>query len=109
MADAPSWADYRALAQRVSAIAEGRGAAGEEVSAELMRAMQDYVDNFGHVRLPSSRRLNPPCLLEGLSDDVLLRVFSLAPFLTHGTLHVVCSRLKTLLRSPEFLKQRVQK
>ena len=49
-----------------------------------------------------SRRLNPPCLLDGLSDDLVLRLFSRAPFMTHGTLHVVCRRLKTLLRSPEF-------
>ena len=54
-----------------------------------------------------SRRLNPPCLLDGLSDDLVLRVFSRAPFMTHGSLHVVCRRLKTLLRSPEFLQQRV--
>ena len=58
-----------------------------------MRAMQDYVDSFGHVRLPSSRRLNPPCLLEGLSDDVILRVFSRVPFSMHGSLHVVCRRV----------------
>ena len=51
-----------------------------------------------------SRRLNPPCLLDGLSDDLVLRMFSRAPFMTHGTLHVVCRRLKTLLRSPEFLQ-----
>ena len=54
-----------------------------------------------------SRRLNPPCLLDGLSDDVVMRMFSRAPFTTHGTLHGVCRRLKTLLRSPEFLQQRV--
>ena len=54
-----------------------------------------------------SRRLNPPCHLDGLSDDLVMRMFSRAPFMTHGTLHVVCRRLKTLLRSPEFLLQRV--
>ena len=55
----------------------------------------------------SSRRVNPPSAFDALSDDVVLRVFSRAPFMTHGTLHVVCRRLKTLLRSPEFLQQRV--
>ena len=55
-----------------------------------------------------SRRLNPPCHLDGLSDDLVMRMFSRAPFMTHGTLHVVCRRLKTLLRSPEFLQQRVE-
>ena len=54
-----------------------------------------------------SRRLNPPCLLDGLSDDLVLRLFSRAPFMAHGTLHVVCRRLKTLLRSRAFLTQRV--
>ena len=59
-------------------------------------------------RMPRrSRRLNPPCHLDGLGDDLVLRLFSRAPFMTHGTLHVVCRRLKTLLRSPEFLQQRV--
>ena len=47
------------------------------------------------------------CALDGLSDDLVLRLFSRAPFATHGTLHVVCRRLKTLLRSREFLQQRV--
>ena len=37
-----------------------------------------------------SRRLNPPCLLDGLSDDVVMRMFSRAPFTTHGSLHAVC-------------------
>ena len=55
-----------------------------------------------------SRRRKPPCHLDGLSDDLVLRLFSRAPFMTHGTLHVVCRRLKTLLRSPEFLQQRVE-
>ena len=57
--------------------------------------------------LRRSRRLNPPCLLDGLSDDLVLRLFARAPFMTHGTLHGVCRRLKTLLRSPEFLQQRM--
>ena len=55
-----------------------------------------------------SRRLNPPSALDGLSDDLVLLLFSRAPFMTHGTLHVVCRRLKTLLRSPEFGQQRVE-
>ena len=108
----PSWAKYRALAQRVSAVAKCREAAGEEPpSAELMRAMNDYLDNGGPVRPPSilkARRLDPPTALDGLSDDLVMRMFSRAPFMTHGTLHVVCRRLKTLLKSPEFLQQRVE-
>ena len=58
--------------------------------------------------LRRSRRLNPPSALDGLSDDLILRLFARAPFMTHGTLHVVCRRLKTLLKSPEFLQQRVE-
>ena len=49
----------------------------------------------------------PPGALDGLSDDLVFRLFLHAPFETHGTLHVVCRRLKTLLRSREFRKQRV--
>ena len=44
--------------------------------------------------------------LDGLSDDLVLRLFLRAPFETHGKLQVVSRRLKTLLRSREFLKQR---
>ena len=107
---APSWAEYRALAQRVAAVAECGEAAGEEPCAELMRAMHDYLDHRGPVRPPSkasARRLNPPTALDGLSDDLVMRMFSRAPFMTHGSLHAVCRRLKTLLQSPEFLQQRV--
>ena len=93
-AHTPTWAEYRGLAQRVSAVAKCREAAGEEPpSAELMRAMNDYLDNGSPVRPPSNikaRRLNPPTALDGLSDDLVMRVFRRAPFLTHGTLRVVC-------------------
>ena len=54
-----------------------------------------------------SRRLNPPSRLDGLSDDLILRLFARAPFMTHGTLHCVCSRLKFLLRSDDFRKLRL--
>ena len=49
-----------------------------------------------------------PSALDGLSDDLVLRLFVRAPFAAHGTLHVACRRLKTLLRSPAFLQQRVE-
>ena len=45
--------------------------------------------------------------LDRLSDDVVLCLFSRAPFTTHGQLQVVCRRLRTLVRSREFLQQRV--
>ena len=105
-AHTPTWAEYRALLQRASAVAECREAAGEEPPcAELMRVVRDNLDNGGPVRPPSNaRRLNPPTALDGLSDDLVMRMFSRAPFMTHGTLHGVCRRLKTLLRSREFLQ-----
>ena len=43
-ADAPTWAEYRALSLRVRSVAESREAAGEEPCAELMRAMQNVQD-----------------------------------------------------------------
>ena len=46
--------------------------------------------------------------LDGLSDELVLQLFSRAPFVTHGTLHAVCRRLKTLLRSREFRQQRAE-
>ena len=45
--------------------------------------------------------------LHQFNDGLVRRLFLRAPFATHGTLHVVCRRLKTLLRSREFLQQRV--
>ena len=45
--------------------------------------------------------------LHQFNDGLVRRLFLRAPFETHGTLHVVCRRLKTLLRSREFLQQRV--
>ena len=56
----------------------------------------------------SRRRLNPPSALDGLSDELVILLLSRAPFMTHGTLHVVCRRLKKLLRSSEFRQHRVE-
>jgi hypothetical protein len=58
--------------------------------------------------LRRSVRRDPSSALDELGDDVILRVFSRAPFMTHGTLHGVCRRLKNLLRSREFRQQRVE-
>ena len=52
--------------------------------------------------------LEDPVGFEALGDDLVRTAFLRAPFMTHGTLHVVCRRLKALLRSPEFLQQRVR-
>ena len=51
----------------------------------------------------------PPVLaaLHQFNDGLVRRLFLRAPFETHGKLHVVCRRLKALLRSREFLQQRV--
>ena len=45
---------------------------------------------------------------DALSDHLVLRVFARAPAMTHGTLHAVCRRLKSLLRSQVYLKQRLE-
>ena len=90
-ADAPpSWADYRALAQRVSALADGREAAGEEPCAELMRAMQHYVDNFGRVRS------------EGFLDFLRLNVLDLLKISTFS----VSGFLSPKASSSPYLPQR---
>ena len=51
----------------------------------------------------------PPVLaaLHQFNDGLVRRLFLRAPFETHGRLHAVCRRLRTLLRSREFLQQRV--
>ena len=41
-----------------------------------------------------------------LSDDLVLRACLRAPFMTNGSLHAVCQRFKSLLRSDDFRKQR---
>ena len=64
--------------------------------------------NFGMEPPAQAPALEEPVGFHALSDDLVQRAFLRAPFMTHGTLHVVCRRLKTLLRSPEFLQQRVE-
>ena len=45
---------------------------------------------------------------EALSDDLVLRACLRTPFKTHGSLHAVCRRFKSLLRSDDFRKQRLE-
>ena len=52
--------------------------------------------------------LKDPVGLDALSDDLFLCAFVRAPFVCHGTLHAVNKRFKTLLRSDDFLKQRLE-
>ena len=51
--------------------------------------------------------LEEPVGFEALSDDLVLRALLRAPFTTHGTLHIVCHRFKSLLRSDAFRDQRL--
>ena len=55
-------------------------------------------------------RLGPvlDALDDGADAPLVIVALARAPFTTHGTLRVACRRLKTLLRSPEFLQQRVE-
>ena len=50
--------------------------------------------------------LEVPVGFEALSDDLVLRAWLRAPFVTHGTLAAVCARFKSLLRSDTFGKLR---
>ena len=43
--------------------------------------------------------LEDPEGFDTLSDDLVLRAWLRAPFVTHGTLAAVCARFKSLLRS----------
>ena len=52
--------------------------------------------------------LEDPVGFEALSDDLVLRACLRAPFVTHGSLHAVCQRFKSLLRSDAFRQQRVE-
>ena len=55
-------------------------------------------------RLPRSRIPRDSTL----SDDLVLRAWLRAPFVTHGTLAAVCARFKSLLRSDAFGKLRLE-
>ena len=55
----------------------------------------------GHTEAPALAALHQ------FNDGLVRRLFLRVPFATHGSLHVVCRRFKTLLRSREFLQQRV--
>ena len=52
--------------------------------------------------------LEDPQGFDTLSDDLVLRACLRAPFVTHGSLHAVCQRFKSLLRSDDFRKQRLE-
>ena len=52
--------------------------------------------------------LEDPEGFDTLSDNLVLRACLRAPFVTHGSLHAVCQRFKSLLRSDDFRKQRLE-
>ena len=52
--------------------------------------------------------LEEPEGFDTLSDDLVLRAWLRAPFVTHGTLAAVCARFKSLLRSDAFRKLRLE-
>ena len=52
--------------------------------------------------------LEDPEGFDTLGDDLVLRACLRAPFMTHGSLHAVCQRFKSLLRSDDFRKQRLE-
>ena len=52
--------------------------------------------------------LEDPVGFEALSDDLVIRALVRVPFFCHGSLHAVNHRLKALLRSDDFRKQRLE-
>ena len=52
--------------------------------------------------------LEDPVGFEALGDDLVIRALVRAPFFCHGSLHAVNHRLKALLRSDDFRKQRLE-
>ena len=44
---------------------------------------------------------------DGANAPLVILAFSRAPFATHGTLHLVCRRLNTIISLPAFRQQRV--
>ena len=52
--------------------------------------------------------LEDPEGFDTLGDDLVLRACVRVPFMTLGSLHAVCQRFKSLLRSDDFRKQRLE-
>ena len=52
--------------------------------------------------------LEVPVGFDALSDDLVLRALLRAPFFSHGSLHAVCHRFKSLLRSDAFRGERLR-
>ena len=62
----------------------------------------------GDERPAQAPALEDPEGFDTLSDDLVFRACLRAPFMTHGRLHAVCLRFKSLLRSDgDFRKQRL--
>ena len=57
---------------------------------------------------PQAPALEDPVGFEALGDDLVIRALVRAPFFCLGTLHAVNHRLKALLRSDDFRKQRLE-
>ena len=88
-----------------------RNAPGPKQFTFLRReAPTDDADQSARPRREDQRPPNPEDTggFEALSDDLLLVAFLRAPFVTHGTLCVVCHRFKSLLRSDTFREQRLE-
>ena len=93
MAKPTPWAEYKRAAASLVDRVRGAHAAAAAVMAEAAPARAGAREGFAG--------------FDALSDDLVLRVFARAPFATHGTVRAVCRRLNTLLRSPEFRRQRL--
>ena len=55
-----------------------------------------------------SRRLNNPCGLDALGDDVIRAMLVRSPFCCHDTVRTCCRRLNALIRSPSFRDERLR-
>ena len=73
-----------------------------------MRRRQGRVSSYPMAEAAAAPSLEEPVGFEALGDDLVLRACLRAPFMTHGSLHAVCHRFKSLLRSDDFRKQRLE-
>ena len=100
--DEPNEPEAAAGLAGVSARARSRALGWGE--ADLGVALRRVVERTASAA-PAPR---PPVGLAALPDGLVLRAFLRAPFVTHGSLHAVCHRFKSLLQSDAFRELRLK-
>ena len=85
-----------------------RSPGGDAAARTSNAASQSPSSRRGPRTFPMEDAPEAPVGFHALSDDLVMRALLRAPFTTHGKLHAVCRRFKSLLRSDAFREQRLE-